>query len=190
LLPPLPPARPGGLREGPGFGRRDRPSIAAARSTPIVEFPLSRKPARWGYGKPPFSDSRCQTARGLVGLVDTRESGRKPIGSIPAMGFARCAGFNPSYKLPRSRDALRPGFATSPFATPRGGGAPRDAGYHDAVPRRARDAARQALARRLASPAGDARLSALHRGDFWPRPVPPSPSFPPDPCSELLAAGS
>src|SRR5712692_6661819 len=36
------------------------------------------------------------------------------------------------------------------------------------APRRARDAARQALARRLASPAGDARLSALHRGDFWP----------------------
>src|SRR5262249_15117766 len=77
-----------------------------------------------------------------------------------------------------------------PFATPRGGGAPRDAGYHDAVPRRARDAARQALARRLASPAGDARLSALHRGDFGPGPVLPSPAFPPDPCRELLAAGS
>src|SRR5262249_20401073 len=85
---------------------------------------------------------------------------------------------------------LAPGACNFPFATPRGGEAPRDAGYHDAVPRRARDAARQALARRLASPAGDARLSALHRGDFGPGPVLPSPAFPPDPCSELLAAGS
>src|SRR5262249_30313993 len=93
-----------------------------------------------------------------------------------------------SFLVPATRFA--PGVCNFPFATPRGGGAPRDAGHHDAVPRRARDAARQALARRLASPAGDARLSALHRGDFGPGPVLPSPAFPPDPCSELLAAGS
>src|SRR3979409_2586777 len=36
----------------------------------------------------------------------------------------------------------------------------------------------------------DARLSALHRGDFRPGAALPSPAFPPDPCSELLAARS
>jgi hypothetical protein len=32
--------------------------------------------------------------------------------------------------------------------------------------------------------------SALHRGDFGPGAALPSPAFPPDPCSELLAARS
>jgi hypothetical protein len=36
----------------------------------------------------------------------------------------------------------------------------------------------------------DARLSALHRGDFRPGAALPSRAFPPDPCSELLAARS
>jgi hypothetical protein len=36
----------------------------------------------------------------------------------------------------------------------------------------------------------DARLSALHRGDFWPGAALRSPALPPDPCSELLAARS
>src|SRR3981081_4100513 len=36
----------------------------------------------------------------------------------------------------------------------------------------------------------DARLSALHRGGFWPGAALPSPALPPDPCSELLAARS
>ena len=36
----------------------------------------------------------------------------------------------------------------------------------------------------------DARLSALHRGDFRPGAALPSPAFPPDPYSELLAARS
>ena len=36
----------------------------------------------------------------------------------------------------------------------------------------------------------DARLSALHRGDFRPGAALPSPALPPDPCSELLAARS
>ena len=35
----------------------------------------------------------------------------------------------------------------------------------------------------------DARLSALHRGDFRPGAALPSPALPPDPCSELLAPG-
>src|SRR3954454_13822368 len=34
----------------------------------------------------------------------------------------------------------------------------------------------------------DARLSALHRGDFRPGGALPSPALPPDPCSELLAS--
>src|SRR3979490_3038943 len=38
--------------------------------------------------------------------------------------------------------------------------------------------------------AWDARLSALHRGDFRPGAALPSPAFPPDPFSELLAARS
>src|SRR5262245_5923094 len=46
------------------------------------------------------------------------------------------------------------------------------------------------LARRGARPAGRARLSALHRGDFGPGAALPSPAFPPDQCSELLAARS
>src|SRR3954462_14686547 len=33
-------------------------------------------------------------------------------------------------------------------------------------------------------------LNLLHRGDFRPGAALPSPAFPPDPCSELLAAGS
>src|SRR6185436_9638135 len=36
----------------------------------------------------------------------------------------------------------------------------------------------------------DARLSALHRGDFWPGAALPSPALPPDTSSELLAARS
>src|SRR4029079_3466051 len=36
----------------------------------------------------------------------------------------------------------------------------------------------------------DARLSALHRGDFRPGAALPSPALPPDPLSELLAARS
>jgi len=36
----------------------------------------------------------------------------------------------------------------------------------------------------------DARLSALHRGGFWPGAALPSPALPPDPYSELLAARS
>ena len=36
----------------------------------------------------------------------------------------------------------------------------------------------------------DARLSALHRGDFRSGAALPSPALPPDPCSELLAARS
>jgi len=36
----------------------------------------------------------------------------------------------------------------------------------------------------------DARLSALHRGDFRPGAALPSPALPPDPYSELLAARS
>src|SRR5262249_49987380 len=46
------------------------------------------------------------------------------------------------------------------------------------------------LARRGARPAGRARLSALHRGDFRSGAALPSPAFPPDQCSELLAARS
>src|SRR5262245_26575738 len=49
---------------------------------------------------------------------------------------------------------------------------------------------RPRLARRGARPAGRARLSALHRGDFGPGAALPSPAFPPDPLSELLAARS
>src|SRR5215831_3661768 len=46
------------------------------------------------------------------------------------------------------------------------------------------------LARRGARPAGRARLSALHRGDFGPGAALPSPALPPDQCSEFLAARS
>src|SRR5262245_44540497 len=49
---------------------------------------------------------------------------------------------------------------------------------------------RPRLTRRGARPAGRARLSALHRGDFGPGAALPSPAFPPDPFSELLAARS
>ena len=41
-----------------------------------------------------------------------------------------------------------------------------------------------------ASPFRDARLSALHRGDFRPGAALPSPALPPDTYSELLAARS
>jgi hypothetical protein len=46
------------------------------------------------------------------------------------------------------------------------------------------------LLRRGARPAGRARLSALHRGDFGSGAALPSPAFLPDLCSELLAARS
>src|SRR5216684_8274551 len=86
--------------------------------------------------------------------------------------------------LSRSRDAWRPGFETFLCHPTRGGGAPRRRSGA-AAPAACLDAARQALARRLIVPQrGDARLSALHRGDFRPGPVLPSPAFPPDPCSD------
>src|SRR5262245_40769513 len=89
--------------------------------------------------------------------------------------------------LLRSRGALlRPGFACLfSFHPPHEGRAERRKLLSHVS---ARDDPH--LARRGARPAGRARLSALHRGDFGPGAALPSPAFPPDPCSELLAARS
>jgi hypothetical protein len=91
--------------------------------------------------------------------------------------------------LLRSQGALlRPGFAFSFPSTPDEGRAERRKAQYFCCRAVGRD--RPCLARRGARPAGRARLSALHRGDFGPGAALPSPAFPPDQCSELLAARS
>jgi len=98
------------------------------------------------------------------------------------------------HTLPRSRGAFpAPGVCTFASLTPnRGvGGAPRDVRVLGGTP------VRYAITRRTRRLRGafrpmtrDARLSALHRGGFSPGAALPSPTLPPDPCSELLAARS
>src|SRR5262249_17973807 len=93
----------------------------------------------------------------------------------------------------RSRGARpRPGFATllrqpesrgGRSAEKRSGACEAPVGH--AITRRTRR-----LRGALRPMTRDARLSALHRGDFSPGAALPSPALPPDPCSELLAARS
>jgi hypothetical protein len=92
--------------------------------------------------------------------------------------------------LLRSRGALlRPGFAFLFSIRPDEGRVERRKGAVFPLSRvSARDGPR--LLRRGARPAGRARLSALHRGDFRSGAALPSPAFLPDLCSELLAARS
>src|SRR5262249_28248894 len=89
-----------------------------------------------------------------------------------------------TFSFPRRN--LRPGLVTFPSSTPiegwRSAETARGCSGTRCVPKRGTPSC--VLQRE------DARLSALHRGDFGPGPVLPSPAFPPDPCSELLAAGS
>jgi hypothetical protein len=74
-------------------------------------------------------------------------------------------------------------FLSFPFS-PTGSGAPR---RRQLVALAKRD--QPTLLRRGARPAGRARLSALHRGDFGPGAALPSPALPPENAfSELLAA--
>ena len=87
------------------------------------------------------------------------------------------------------RRVVAPGFSLFLSRHPRRGvgGAPTGAlsllsRLRDATDPRERGAARPMTR--------DARLSALHRGDFRPGAALPSPALPPDPCSELLAARS
>ena len=103
----------------------------------------------------------------------------------PAIAFASAG------SLLRSRRALlRPGLPFSFRTRPRTrGGRSADRRTMSLVALARREPPR--LSRRGAShERRDARLSALHRGDFRPGSALPSPAFPPDPCSELLAARS
>src|SRR5712691_7097377 len=85
---------------------------------------------------------------------------------------------------------LRPGFEPFLCHPTRGGGAPRRRSG-TAAPAACLDAARQALARRLAPLIGGTRASRRSTVAIFGRgPVLPSPALPPDPCSELLAARS
>ena len=87
----------------------------------------------------------------------------------------------------RSRGALlRPGFVLRDRVHPRRGvdGAPTGA---LSLLSRLRDATIRRVG--AARPDRDARLSALHRGDFRPGAALPSPALPPEPYSELLAPG-
>ena len=93
-------------------------------------------------------------------------------------------------RLLRSRGAfLRPGSSSMFASTPNEGRAERRQAHlfccraGEARPIRTRRGAARPMTR-------DARLSALHRGDFRPGAALPSPALPPDPCSELLAARS
>ena len=90
----------------------------------------------------------------------------------------------------RSRGALlRPGWSLSIRIRPEEGWAERRQAHYfccrvceTRLVRTQRGAARPMTR--------DARLSALHRGDFRPGAALPSPALPPDPYSELLAARS
>ena len=93
-------------------------------------------------------------------------------------------------RLLRSRGALlRPGCPSCSRPSPIEGRAERRQAHlfccraGEARPIRTRRGAARPMTR-------DARLSALHRGDFRPGAALPSPALPPDPCSELLAARS
>jgi hypothetical protein len=99
----------------------------------------------------------------------------------------------------RSRGAIAPGFVN--LARPDEGWAERReapgcGGIRldvQSTPGRLRSALRPIVRRKTrvnALTPRDARLSALHRGDFWPGAALPSAAFPPQPCSELLAARS
>ena len=90
--------------------------------------------------------------------------------------------------VPAARCCARVGPAIPFAATPRGvGGAPTGAHILLSRLRDATDPRERGAARPMTR---DARLSALHRGDFRPGAALPSPALPPDPCSELLAARS
>ena len=93
-------------------------------------------------------------------------------------------------RLLHSRGALlRPGCPSCSRPSPIEGRAERRQAHlfccraGEARPIRTRRGAARPMTR-------DARLSALHRGDFRPGAALPSPALPPDPCSELLAARS
>ncbi len=93
----------------------------------------------------------------------------------------------------RSRGAfLRPGFATLLHSPRTRGGrsAEKRSGACEAPVRHAVTRHVRRLRGALRPVTRDARLSALHRGDFSPGAALPSPALPPDPLSELLAAGS
>ena len=90
----------------------------------------------------------------------------------------------------RSRGALlRPGWSRSIRTRPEEGWAERRQAHYFVC--RVRETRRVRTRRGAARPmTRDARLSALHRGDFRPGAALPSPALPPDPYSELLAARS
>ncbi len=89
--------------------------------------------------------------------------------------------------VPAARCCARVGLY--PFAPdPKRGGRSADRRTISGVAFARRDgSARVSAARPMTR---DARLSALHRGGFWPGAALPSPALPPDPYSELLAARS
>jgi hypothetical protein len=95
---------------------------------------------------------------------------------------ARCAICPRSTSL--SRDAfLRPGWSLSIRARPEEGWAERRQAHYFIC--RVSETRRVRTQRGAARPmTRDARLSALHRGDFRPGAALPSPAFPPDPYSD------
>jgi hypothetical protein len=146
----------------------------------------------------PGSRARTDTVRKIgrrgARLAGTREGPREDA-ALRAHGGdrARCRvipihNFK-QRSLLRSRGALlRPGFAFLFPIHPDEGRAERRKAQYFCCRAVGRDDPR--LLRRGARPAGRARLSALHRGDFGSGAALPSPAFLPDQCSELLAARS
>ena len=122
-------------------------------------------------------------------------SSQGPLGVRPAVPSSRLQCQTARFAAPprstsRSRAAsLRFGFLIFLSRPPIEGWAERRQAHFfccragEARPIRTRRGAARPMTR-------DARLSALHRGDFRPGAALPSPALPPDPYSELLAARS
>ena len=115
--------------------------------------------------------------------VRSRGARSEPLAVIP---ISRCQTACVS-SFPRRVAA--PGFSLFLSRPPKEGWAERRQAHYFVC--RVRETRRVRTRRGAARPmTRDARLSALHRGDFRPGAALPSPALPPDPCSELLAARS
>ena len=154
--------------------------------------PARRLEARWPRAMPtvaPHPRVASLARRPRMRRAHERAKSRRAANRWPSSRFT----MSNSVVLLRSRGALlRPGCPCDSRPSPKN---PKERGGRSADRRtislsRLRDATdphQRGAARPMTR---DARLSALHRGDFRPGAALPSPALPPDPYSELLAARS
>jgi hypothetical protein len=163
--------RPGSAAQWRHRREHSSSAILPARQTP----PQDRQP----NGLRRTRISRCQTAPEGESRIAPRQRSLL-VATSPSLFCPRLPLFSPSqlpirYSPPRSR----------------GGRSADSRSGASGHPRPAKVRGRPGTRRGACLPQRrEARLSALHRGDFGPGAALPSPAFPPDPYSELLAARS